>query len=112
MSKLMRSRKLFIATVCVTMCCLGKVLAQQEKHDATGFECGFIFDKFKGGKSGAAACSYNGEKVFGTPGQRLPANEHCETEQVHGYDDLLNFRIDLSSNKVTSDAQHGLRTIL
>jgi hypothetical protein len=101
--------KVFIAAIGLVMCCFGKALAQHAKHDATGFECGFIYDKFKGGKSSKAACSYEGEKVFSVPGgSGFPANEHCKTEPVTGYTDLINFRIDLSKNKVTWEEQYGL----
>jgi hypothetical protein len=65
--------KVFIAVIGVLMYC-DEVLAQQPKHDATGFECAFIYDKFKGGKSGDASCSYEGENVFSAPtGRRFPA---------------------------------------
>jgi hypothetical protein len=100
--------KVFIAAMGVVMFwSSGQTLAQQAKHDATGFECGFIYDKFKGGKSGDATCSYEGEKVFGLGGIRAPANEHCKTEPVANYVDLVNVHIDLSNNKVTWEEQRG-----
>src|SRR6516162_8203745 len=81
-------------------------------HPATmrqDLNVGFISEKFKGGKSGVAACSYEAEKVFSAPGEKsFPANEHCQTEPVRfGYTDLENVRIDLSENKVTWDQQFG-----
>jgi hypothetical protein len=79
-----------------------------QQYDTKGFECGFIYDKFKGGKSSEAACSYDGEKVFGTAGEPFPARLHCKTESVGGFHDLINFRIDLAANTVTWDDQYGL----
>src|SRR6266481_4969232 len=72
------------------------------------FECGFIYEKMEGGKSGAATCSYTGENVFAVAKEHAPTNEHCRTEPNSGYEDLVNFRIDLTTNKVAWDDQTGL----
>jgi hypothetical protein len=85
-----------------------EVAAQQMSQNPKAFECGFIYDKFKGGKSGEASCSYMGEKVFSTANDPFPANEHCKTEPVFGFTDLKNFQIDLPTKKLTWDAQGGL----
>jgi hypothetical protein len=78
-------------------------------QQAQQFECGFIYEKMEGGKSGAAACSYSGEKVFSLPGSPpFSSNEHCKTETNGGYEDLVNFRVDLTTNKVVWDNQSGL----
>jgi len=62
----------------------------------------------EGGKSGAATCSYTGENVFAVAKEHAPTNEHCRTEPNSGYEDLVNFRIDLTTNKVAWDDQTGL----
>jgi hypothetical protein len=95
-----KSAFLSAAAIGLLTCCSGKVLAQA-KHDATGFECSFISDKFKGGKSGVASCSYDGEKVYALP------SEHCKTRRTGAYIDMVNFRVDLKANKITWEDQSG-----
>jgi hypothetical protein len=99
---------LWLVVSSVTLCCICEAVAQQGGHNAKAFECGFVYDKMKGGKSSAATCSYTGEMVFGTPNEPFPAKEHCKTESNNGYEDFINFRIDLVANTVTWDEQSGL----
>ncbi len=80
--------------------------SQQVVHDARGFECGFIYDKTKRGKSGDASCSYTGERVFGIA-HSLPPWEHCKTEQVFDFKDVK-LRIDFEANNVVWEQQEGL----
>jgi hypothetical protein len=80
---------------------------QQVVHDARGFECGFIQEKTKGGKSGEASCSYTGEKVFSNTSRSFPPQEHCDTKKVFGFEDV-NLRIDLEANSVVWEREEGL----
>ena len=91
-------------------CCVSEVYAQQSQHNVNAFECGFIYDKFQGGKSSAASCSYMGEKVFSTATNPFPASEHCQTENIFNYDDLVNFEIDLMTNRVSWIERIGIAT--
>jgi hypothetical protein len=91
----------------VTLCYIRVGVAQQDEHAATEFECGFVYEKTKGGKSSDASCSYNGEYVFGTPSLPFPASEHCKTEPTHKYKDFVNFRIDLLAKDITWDTHIG-----
>jgi hypothetical protein len=81
--------------------------SQQVAHDARGFECGFISEKTKGGKSGEASCSYTGERVFSTASRSFPSREHCETKEVFGFDDVR-LQIDFETNKVVWNWEKGL----
>ncbi|YBW37785.1 hypothetical protein ACMYR2_0275 [Nitrobacter sp. TKz-YC01] len=81
--------------------------AQNVVHNARGFECGFIYEKTKNGKSGDASCSYTGETVFSSASRSLPRNEHCYTKNVFSYEDF-NLQIDLAASKVVWDREDGL----
>jgi hypothetical protein len=83
---------------------------QTEKRFEPTFDCGFVSDRFKEGKSTNASCSYNGEAVFSVPASsyRFPANEHCKTEIVFSYNDLTSFVVDLQGRTVQWEEQHGL----
>jgi hypothetical protein len=81
--------------------------SQQVVHDARGFECGFIYEKTKGGKSGEASCSYTGERVFSTSSRPFPPREHCDTKEVFSFEDV-NLRIDLGANRVVREREGGL----
>jgi hypothetical protein len=95
---------LFIAAVLISN---SSAFAQKVVHDARGFECGFVYEKTKGGKSGAASCSYTGETVFSSASRSLPRNEHCYSETVFSYEDF-NLQVDLAANKVVWDREDGL----
>jgi hypothetical protein len=99
-----RQFKLLLA-ITVTMGSICHAAAQQAQQ----FECGFVYEKMKDGKSGAASCSYSAEKVFSFAGATpFPSKEHCRTEDNGRYEDLVNFRVDLATNKVAWDEQSGL----
>jgi hypothetical protein len=97
-----RQFKLLLA-IAATMGSICHAAAQQAQQ----FECGFIYQKMEGGKSGSAACSYLGEKVFSRPRAPFSSKEHCQTEDNANYDDIMNFRVDFTTNTVAWDNQRG-----
>lgn len=85
----------------------GQSSSQEVVHDARGFQCGFIYDKTKGGKSGEASCSYTGDKVFSTLDRPFPPREHCETKEVFRFEDIR-LRVDFTSDEVVWEPENGL----
>jgi hypothetical protein len=87
--------------------CISDAIAQQTTREARAFECGFIYDKIKTGKSGDASCSYTGEKVFSTASKPFPAREHCDTKRVFSFEDIR-LNIDFVTNQVAFEREDGL----
>jgi hypothetical protein len=100
----MKSHPYLLVITAAALCCNRATYAQQSPQ----FECGFVYEKMEGGKSGAATCSYTGENVFAVAKEHAPTNEHCRTAPNSRYEDLVNFRIDLTTRKVAWDRQSGL----
>src|SRR5689334_15550069 len=92
------------AIITATILTVGSPAVAQVVHDARGFDCGFLYEKTKGGKSGEATCSYTGEQVFATG---HPAGEHCYTQNVFQFEDIK-LRVDLASSNVTWEREKGL----
>jgi len=102
----LRARKAVLAVAAILVG-NSSSFSQQVVHDARGFECGFIYEKTKGGKSGKASCSYTGERVFGTSSRSFPPREHCDTKEVFDFEDIR-LRIDLQVNNVVWEREEGL----
>jgi hypothetical protein len=100
--------KTLLVATSLTIYCICEAVAEQPKPDANTFDCAFLYEKFKGGKSGQAACGYTGKGVWAEVDFPPPAGEHCKTEKVFSYDDLTNFVIDRARNTVRWNQQHGL----
>lgn len=101
----MLRRAMLTVAIVVGGSCPG--LSQQVVHNARGFECGFIYEKTKDGKSGDASCSYTAERVFNSASRTMPPGEHCKTESVFSFEDIK-LRIDLGTNNVTWEQEKGL----
>jgi hypothetical protein len=81
--------------------------SQEVVHDARGFECGFIYEKTKGGKSGAASCSYAPDKVFSNISRSFSPGEFCDIKEVFEFEDIR-LRIDFDADKVVWEHEEGL----
>jgi hypothetical protein len=105
----MRLQKRKIAVVIVTILVGNSYgFSQQVVHDARGFDCGFIYGKTKGAKSGEASCSYTGERVFSDTWRSLHGpREHCDTKEVFSFEDVT-LRIDFKANNVVWEREEGL----
>ena len=102
----MRMLKSLLGIVSAVFCINDATAQQQAMHDARTFDCGFIYDKTKTGKSGNATCTFNPEKVFSAL-KSFPAQEHCETKSVFNYEDIR-LKIDLVTNNVRYEREEGL----
>ncbi|MBR0974324.1 hypothetical protein [Bradyrhizobium japonicum] len=80
---------------------------QQVVHDARGFECGFISEKTKDGKSGDASCSNSPERIFSNASRTFSSRELCDVKEVFGFEDIK-LRIDFGSNNVLWEREDGL----
>jgi hypothetical protein len=72
----------------------------------TEFECGFIQEKSVNGKSNEASCSMDPEKVFSTSQYHHKPTDHCDVDEVYGYEDYINFFI--NDKLARWDWQYGL----
>jgi hypothetical protein len=81
--------------------------SQPVVHDARGFECGFIYEKTKDGKSGEASCSYTPDRVFSNASRSFSSKEYCDIKEVFEFEDIR-LRIDFETNKVVWEHEEGL----
>ncbi|WP_340672518.1 hypothetical protein [Bradyrhizobium ottawaense] len=102
----LRKRQLALSTVAVLASVVSGV-CQEVVHDARGFECGFVYEKTKDGKSGEASCSNSAERVFSNISKTYSSKELCKVENVYSFDDIK-LRLDFASNTALWEHEQGL----
>ncbi len=75
-------------------CLIGMLLfLPLQTYAETTFECYFIQEKHKGGKSNQASCSMNPEVIFSSSMSAHSPTEHCDVDDAYICWDYLDFKV-------------------
>jgi|GEM_PF-3978484 len=76
--------------------------------NAEKFECAFLQERMKGGKSNGFSCSMMPEVAYLTNAYIPKRNEHCNIEERYSFENYVNFIADTANNLVVWETEFGI----